>query len=120
MEKSDPIYAIQHIRKMRGGAQAHLLRASDNHFYVTKFQNNAQDVRILANEYLATKHGQALGLPMPEVRIIGVSEWLTQRRSLVRDLITSFRNSTRNPFPNWTAEREQSSLIQNQHQMKEE
>lgn len=28
---------------------------------------------------------------------------LYQRRSLVRDLITSFRNSTRKPFPNWTA-----------------
>jgi hypothetical protein len=30
-------------------------------------------------------------------------ESLHQRRSLVRDLITSFRNSTRKPFPNWTA-----------------
>jgi hypothetical protein len=32
-------------------------------------------------------------------RLIGS---LHQRRSLVRDLITSFRNSTRKPFPNWT------------------
>jgi HipA-like kinase len=72
------IYAVQHVRKMRGGAQAHLLRASDNHFYVTKFQNNPQAVRILANEYLASKLGRALGLPMPEVRIIEVSEWLSE------------------------------------------
>jgi hypothetical protein len=78
MEPSVPIYAVQHIRKMRGGAQAHLLRASDNHFYVTKFENNSQAVRILANEYLATKLGLALGLPMPEVAIIEVSEWLIQ------------------------------------------
>ena len=28
-------------------------------------------------------------------------ETLYQRRSLIRDLITAFRNSTRNPFPNW-------------------
>ncbi len=28
-------------------------------------------------------------------------ETLHARRSLVRELITSFRNSTRNPFPNW-------------------
>jgi hypothetical protein len=63
---------------MRGGAQAHLLRASDNHYYVTKFQNNPQAIRILANEYLATKLGLALGLPMPEVAIIEVSEWLIQ------------------------------------------
>jgi hypothetical protein len=30
-------------------------------------------------------------------------ESLYQRRSLVRNLIASFRNSTRKPFPNWTA-----------------
>lgn len=72
------IYAVQHIRKMRGGAQAHLLRASDNHYYVTKFQNNPQATRILANEYLASKLGTLLGLPMPEVQIIEVSEWLIQ------------------------------------------
>src|ERR1700739_3393451 len=75
---TEQIYAIQHVRKMRGGAQAHLLRASDNHYYVTKFQNNSQSIRILANEYLATKLGLGLGLPMPEVAIIEVSEWLIQ------------------------------------------
>jgi hypothetical protein len=32
-------------------------------------------------------------------------ELLHQRRVLVPDLITSFRNSTRNPFPNWTAKK---------------
>ncbi len=77
-EPTGHIYAIQPVRKMRGGAQAHLLRASDNHFYITKFQNNPQAVRILANEYLATRLGQFVGLPMPEVRIIEVSEWLIQ------------------------------------------
>jgi hypothetical protein len=75
---TEQIYAVQHVRKMRGGAQAHLLRASDNHYYVTKFQNNPQAIQILANEYLATKLGLNLGLPMPEVRIIKVSEWLIQ------------------------------------------
>lgn len=29
-------------------------------------------------------------------------ETLHQRRSVVRDLITAFRNSSRNPFPRWT------------------
>lgn len=77
-ELSDPILAVQHIRKMRGGAQAHLLRASDGHHYVAKFQNNPQHIRILANEYLATRLGQFVGLPMSEVRIIEVSEWLIQ------------------------------------------
>ena len=76
MAGPEHIYAIQHIRKMRGGAQAHLLRASDNHFYVTKFRNNPQHTRILANEYLASKLGKMLDLPMAELAIIAVSKWL--------------------------------------------
>jgi HipA-like kinase len=77
-EPAEPIVAVQHVRRMRGGAQAHLLRASDNHYYVTKFQNNPQHIRILANEYLATRLGHFLGLPMPEARVIEVSDWLIQ------------------------------------------
>jgi hypothetical protein len=34
-----PIQAVQHIRRMRGGAQGHLMRCSDGHYYVVKFQN---------------------------------------------------------------------------------
>lgn len=87
MEKPVPIQAVQHVRRMRGGSQAHLLRASDNYFYVTKFQNNPQDVRILANEYLATRLAALLGLPVPEVAIIDVPEWLIQNtRELSIDL----------------------------------
>jgi len=33
------ISAVEHLRPLRGGAQAHLLRASDGNWYVTKFQN---------------------------------------------------------------------------------
>src|SRR5437660_8820231 len=47
--------AVQHIRTMRGGSQAHLLAASDGNLYITKFQNNPQHVRILASEFLATR-----------------------------------------------------------------
>jgi hypothetical protein len=46
------ISTVQHLRPLRGGAQAHLLRASDGASYVTKFQNNPQHVRVLANEML--------------------------------------------------------------------
>ena len=45
-----PVEAVQHVRRMRGGAQAHLMRADDGHFYVVKFQNNPQRLRVLANE----------------------------------------------------------------------
>jgi hypothetical protein len=70
------ISAVQHLRKLRGGSQPQLMRASDGASYVTKFQNNPQHVRVLANEMLATRLGLALGLPMPRVGVIDVCEWL--------------------------------------------
>ena len=70
------ISAVQHLRRIRGGAQSHLLRASDGAVYVTKFQNNPQHIRVLANEMLATRLGLALGLPMPTVETIEVCDWL--------------------------------------------
>jgi hypothetical protein len=48
---------VQHVRRMRGGSQSHLMRASDGHFYVVKFQNNPQHLRVLANEMFATRLG---------------------------------------------------------------
>jgi hypothetical protein len=84
---------------------------------------------------LATNLGLRLGLPMPRVEVIDVSdqlientddlrvevaaqvpeEWyeydvsgmnrliemLYRRRPSIRDLISEFRKSKRNPFPNW-------------------
>ena len=66
------ISAVQHLRGLRGGAQAHLLRASDGNCYVTKFQNNPQHIRVLANEMMASRLGSLLGLPMPRVEVIEV------------------------------------------------
>jgi hypothetical protein len=73
-----PLQATQHIRKMRGGSQAHLIRASDKNLYVVKFQNNPQHARVLVNEYLGTTVGRLLHLPMPEARIMEVSDWLIE------------------------------------------
>ena len=78
------ISAVQHLRPLRGGAQSHLLRASDGASYVTKFQNNPQHVRVLANEMLATNLGLALGLPMPRVEVIEVSDWLIEQTEDLR------------------------------------
>lgn len=72
------ISAIQHLRPLRGGAQGHLLKASDGACYVTKFQNNPQHVRVLANEMLATNLGLALRLPMPRAEVIEVSDSLIE------------------------------------------
>jgi len=70
------LQAVQHIRRMRGGAQSHLMRGSDNGYWIVKFTNNPQSVRVLANEFLATRIGTFLGLSMPQVAAIEVSEWL--------------------------------------------
>jgi hypothetical protein len=78
------ISAVAHLRPLRGGAQSHLLRASDGACYVTKFQNNPPPIRVLANEMLATNLGLALGLPMPRVEVIEVSDWLIEHTEDVR------------------------------------
>ncbi len=61
---------------MRGGAQSHMMRAEDGNFYVVKFQNNPQHLRILANELLVTRLAERVGLPVPAGEVIEVGEWL--------------------------------------------
>jgi HipA-like protein len=70
------LHAVQHVRRMRGGAQGHLMRADDEQYYVVKFQNNPQHVRVLANEFLATRLAERAGLPVPQGEVIEVGEWL--------------------------------------------
>src|SRR5579862_930756 len=70
------IQAVQHIRRMRGGAQGQLMLGTDGHAYVVKFQNNPQHMRVLANEYLASKLATAAGLTAPVVELIDVSSWI--------------------------------------------
>lgn len=81
---STPLYAVQQIRKLRGGSQAQLLRASDGAYYVTKSAQNPQHVRVLANEMLATRLGLLLGLPVPRVEPIEVSRLLIEQTSELR------------------------------------
>ena len=67
------ITAEQYIRKMGGGAHSHLMLASDGHPYVIKFQNNPQNLRVLAAEYLGTHLAVQLGLTMPHCEVVDVS-----------------------------------------------
>ncbi|MFQ5927391.1 MAG: HipA family kinase [Terriglobia bacterium] len=71
--------ALEHIRKMRGGAQAHLLRCDDAAYYVVKFQNNPQHLRILANEMLGYQLATALGLPVARAEVVKVEAELIQQ-----------------------------------------
>ena len=68
--------ALEQIRRMRGGAQSHLMRCSDGNYYVVKFQNNPQHRRILVNELLGTRLAARLGLPTTPAAIVEVSEEL--------------------------------------------
>jgi hypothetical protein len=70
------LFATEQIRRMRGGAQSHLMRCSDGNYYVVKFQNNPQHRRILVNELLGTRLAARLGLPTTAAEIVHVSEEL--------------------------------------------
>ena len=70
--KGTPIVALEQIHRMNGGTQSQLMRCSDEHYYVVKFQNNPQGVRILANELLASILAKTLGLPVAETAIVDV------------------------------------------------
>lgn len=74
----EQLTAEQHIRRLHGGSQSQLLRASDGNYYVTKFLGNPQHDRVLANEFFACRLGQVLCLPVPVVATIEVSEWLIE------------------------------------------
>jgi len=68
-----PLTAVRHVRKMRGGAQAHLLEADDGNWYVVKFRNNPQHHRVLVNELLSSAFLEYLKIGAPETAIIQVT-----------------------------------------------
>src|ERR1700691_3039117 len=70
--------AVQQVRRMRGGAQSHLMRCEDGGYYVVKFQNNPQGARILANELLGTRLAARMGLPTPAAAVVEVRENLIE------------------------------------------
>ena len=63
---------------MRGGAQGQLMLGADGQVYVVKFQNNPQHMRVLANEFLASRLAAAAGLTAPEAELVEVSSWLVE------------------------------------------
>jgi len=73
------VRAIEHVRGMRGGSQAQLMKCSDGRFYVVKFANNPQNVKILTNELLASQIATYLKLPAPRCAIVDVPAELIER-----------------------------------------
>jgi hypothetical protein len=54
------------------------MRCSDGNYYVVKFQNNPQHLRVLVNELLGTRLASRLGLPTTPVAVVEVSRELIQ------------------------------------------
>jgi hypothetical protein len=72
------VTAVQAIRRMRGGAQSQLMLGADGHLWVVKFKNNPQHLRVLANELIATRMAEAVGLTVPKSDVVEVSDWLVR------------------------------------------
>ena len=64
--------AVEHVRRMTGGAQSHLMRCDDGGYCIVKFQNNPQHLRVLANEMLATRLAARLGICVPQIEVVEV------------------------------------------------
>ena len=58
---------------MRGGAQSHLIEATDGEFYVLKPTNNPQGRRTLINEWLSCSLLRHLGIFVPAIKLIEVT-----------------------------------------------
>lgn len=68
--------AVEHVRRMRGGSQPHLLRCDDGSFYIVKFINNPQGVRVLASDMFATRLAGRMGICVPDVDVVNVNATL--------------------------------------------
>jgi HipA-like protein len=73
--------AIEHVKRMKGGAQSHLMLCDDGAHYIVKFKNNPQHLRILANEMFATRLAARLGICVPQVDVVEVRSSLIEYTS---------------------------------------
>jgi hypothetical protein len=85
------VLAVQAIRRMRGGAQSQLMLGSDGKLWVVKFQNNPQHLRVLANEFLATRLAEAIGLTVPVTDVVEVTGWLIRNTASMQVELTARR-----------------------------
>jgi len=72
------VRALAVVRRMRGRSHPWLLWCDDGCYYVVKFQNNPQHPRILANEMLASRLAQMIGLPVPAPAVVVIPPELVE------------------------------------------
>ena len=83
------VHATRFLKHMRGGAQAHLLEGGDGYFYVTKFRDNPQHVRILVNEWISARLLEYLRIAAPKVAIVQLDESFLSRERDVKIRLVS-------------------------------
>jgi hypothetical protein len=76
--------AVELVRPMRGGSQPWLTRCEDAGYYIVKFRDNPQHVRVLANEMLAGLLAQLIKIPTAEPAFIEIPAGLTAGVNRVR------------------------------------
>lgn len=79
MIQPECVRALEFVRKLRGGSQPILVKASDGFLYVVKFQNSLQGPNILFNEAMGTELYRNSDLLVPEWRVVRVSEKFVTR-----------------------------------------
>ncbi len=92
------VQATRLIRKMRGGAQAHLLECDDGHCYVVKFRNNPQHRRVLINEWIASVFLNYLEISTPETVIVNLTSALLESNPQIHIQLGSRRQPVE---PGW-------------------
>jgi hypothetical protein len=73
-ENTLQLVATGFIRKMRGGSQSCLVRATDGKLYVVKLLGNPQGSAVLFNEAFGTLLMRELGFPVPKWSPIEISD----------------------------------------------
>ena len=73
-QNSGVLTASKFIRKMKGGGQSLLVQTDEHQFVVVKMVGNPQGPNVLANEVLGGAISSAAGIPVPQGRLIYISE----------------------------------------------
>jgi hypothetical protein len=68
------VTATRFIRRMSGGAQAHLFGCDDGHCRVVKFTNNPQGRRTVVNDFVACQLMRAFNVSTPEVALVRIDD----------------------------------------------
>jgi len=66
----EPAVVTEYIRKLNGGSQSILARASDGAVYVVKFRNDVHGPNLLFNEAMGTELFRTAGIPVPSWRLL--------------------------------------------------